>query len=159
MTNLKERSKKMDKRYIHYNSDTFDKERLKRALTHDKKYRRRDKPFGLWASPVNAELGWKEWCEDEEWRLDKLDESFEFSLSPEAKILTINKLEDAADFLLELRMHGIRVQALDLPMIYDRYDAMEVNMSNDFMNFHDNEVFYSWDVDSIVIWNPDIIVV
>ena len=25
----------MDKRYIHYNSDKFDKERLKRALTHE----------------------------------------------------------------------------------------------------------------------------
>lgn len=157
----------MDKRYIHYNSDTFDKERLKRALTHDKKYRRRDKPFGLWASPVNAKYGWKEWCEDEEWRLDRLDESFEFSLLPEAEILTINKLEDAADFILELRMHRTVNHAgmysteycLDLPMIYDRYDAMEVNMSNDFMSFHDNEVFYSWDVDSIVIWNPDIIVV
>lgn len=149
----------MDKRYIHYNSDTFDKERLKRALTHDNKYRRGDKPFGLWASPVNAKYGWKEWCEDEEWRLDRLNESFEFSLSPEAKILTINKLEDAADFLIvdHAGMYSTQYY-LNLPMIYDRYDAMEVNMSNDYMHLHDNNVFYSWDVDSIVIWNPDVIV-
>lgn len=151
----------MDKRYIHYNSDVFDKERLKRALTYNKKYRKFDKPFGLWASPVDSQLGWKEWCECERFRLESLEKSFTFTLSPEAKILTINNLKDAASYVIEdcKELRDGRLDfyydRLDLANIYENYDAMEVNISNDY-RFR-NSVFHGWDVDSICIWNPDII--
>lgn len=148
------------KRYIHYNSDAYDKERLKRALTKERLYQRLHKPHGLWASPVNTEIGWKEWCEDEDFHIDRLEKNFEFTLSPEAKVLTINKLEDAADFLLVESMgRYMALYRLNHSLIYSRYDAMEVCMSSDYMRLHDNNVFYGWDVDSICVWNPDIIIV
>ena len=148
----------MSKRYIHYNSDAYNKERLKKALIDDKLYRRYDKPHGLWASPVNTEIGWKEWCEAEDFNVDRLEKSFEFTLLPEAKVLTITKLEDIDDFILvEDGLYGPFY--LNLPLIYNRYDAMEVIVSNNWIRFHDTNIFYSWDVDSICVWNPDIIVV
>ncbi len=147
------------KRYIHYNSNAYDKERLKKALTTERLYGRSFKPHGLWASPVNAEIGWKEWCEDQDFHVDRLEKSFEFTLSPEAKVLTINKLEDAADFLIVDYMGWYTtLYNLNHSLIYSRYDAMEVIMSSDYINLHGNNVFNPWDVDSICIWNPEIIV-
>ncbi len=151
-------------RYIHFGSNHYDKQRLERAVTSDKKYRRLDKPNGLWASPIDAKYGWKEWCENEEFRLEGLEESFEFTLSPEAKILRIEKLSDATDYFIADRRIDYAntlittVYSLNLPLIYDRYDAMEVILSNDWQTFHDINIFYTWDVDSICVWNPDIIV-
>ena len=147
------------KRYIHYNSNAYDKERLKKALTKERLYRSLFKPHGLWASPVNAEIGWKEWCEDQDFHVDRLEKSFEFTLSPKAKVLTINKLEDAEDFLLIDSMPRYTpLCRLNHSLIYSRYDAMEVRISSDYIRLRGNNVFYGWDVDSICIWNPDIIV-
>ena len=41
-----------------------------------------NKPVGrLWASPINSEYGWKEWCNDESYSLDSFDTNFQFAIS------------------------------------------------------------------------------
>lgn len=158
--------KSMERIYIHYNSDEYDKERLRRAVNDPEKHRPfYDKPHGLWASPEKCDLSWKDWCEYEDFYVEKLEKSFKFKLSPNAKILRINRLKDAYkyiiievdDFLSDPNLTYTSLK-LDLAQIYHYYDAMEVNMSNDYINFHNNIIFNAWDVDSICIWNPDVII-
>ena len=47
---------------------------------------------------------------------------------------------------------------LNLEKIYKHFDAMELHLSDDRNGLRDTNVFYGWDVDSIVVWNPDVIV-
>lgn len=144
--------------YIHYNSSSYDKDRLIRGLNNPAYHIRHDKPHGLWASPINSSLSWKIWCENEEFNLESLNDSFRFKLDKNAKVLMVNYLDNVKDYLIELDdgFYSINYK-LDLDKIYAEYDAMQVNFNRDFVRLHNNNVFYTWDCDSICIWNPDII--
>lgn len=155
--------------YIHYNSDKYDKERLRRAVNDPEKHYLEDslqyKPHGLWASPEKCDLSWKEWCEDDDFYIERLEKSFKFKLSPKARILRINRLKDAYKHIVVEVRHFIfdpdlsyTYQKLDIAQIYHYYDGMEVIMSNDYINLHHNRIFYWWDVDSLCVWNPDVII-
>jgi len=148
--------------YIHYNSDTYDQDRLRRAMVNKHKNSRYDKPKGLWASPENSEWGWKDWCEGEEFHVEKLDKNFRFKLSPDAKVLRLNRIEEADRYITWIDNRNIE---LNLPLIYNHFDAMEVSYSSDYrfgsVWLDDSRevlnLFNSWDVDSICIWNPSVI--
>lgn len=147
--------------YIHYGHKSFDPIYMLSTMNHAFKYRRRDKPHGLWASPVDCELPWKEWCENEDFHTDTLDKSFTFSLSPDARVLHVNHILDIEPFIRYERLDPDLLWSypeLRLNTIYNKYDAMEVHMSKHWNELHDSPLFYSWDVDSIVVWNPDVII-
>ena len=136
--------------YIHYGHKRFYKTKLLDS-TAQFKYLRYDKPWGLWASPVNAKYGWKDWCNDEGYSPNRLKKSFKFRLKDNARILHIHSLADAKEYFVA------RDHALDLKKIYTNFDGMELHLSDDW-SMKNNFVFYTWDVDSICIWNPDIII-
>lgn len=148
--------------YIHYNSDMYDQDRLRRAMVNKHKNSRYDKPKGLWASPENSKWDWKSWCIAEDFYVEKLDKNFRFKLSPDAKILRLNKIEEADRYITWIDNRTIE---LNLPLIYNNFDAMEVSYSSDYhfgsVWFDDSRevinLFNSWDVDSICVWNPDVI--
>ena len=152
--------------YIHYGSSEYDIARLWYAVLHKRhQYDRFGKPHGLWASPEKSDLSWKDWCEDNDFCVEKLEKSFKFKLSPNAKILNIYRLKDAYRYIIIEEEKFISNpdlsytrQKLDLTEIYHHYDGIEVIMSNDYNNLHNNEVFYTWDVDSICVWSPDVII-
>ena len=57
----------MSRVYIHYGSKKFDTERF----TPIQNCYPRNKPIGgLWASEVDAQFGWKTWCEGEQYRTE-----------------------------------------------------------------------------------------
>lgn len=151
--------------YIHYGHENFDPVYMLSTMNPAYKYRRHDKPHGLWASPVDCEFPWKEWCENEDFHTDTLDKSFTFSLFPDARVLHVNHLCDIEPFVRYVH-HSIPDPSLSwsypmlhLNAIYDKYDAMELHMSKHWNELHDFSIFYSWDVDSIVVWNPDVVAV
>lgn len=144
----------MQKTYIHYGYEPFDRDLIQPIRNRDYF----TKPWGgFWASPVDAEFGWKQWCEREQFALDRFVHSFTFTLSPEAKVLTIGSTLD---------LHGLpRGDTLGLDMgmvcldfeelLRQGYDAVELELSRDWELYWE---LYGWDCDSIVILNPDIIV-
>lgn len=144
--------------YIHYGNDTFSREQITKTVKERNPYRT-DKPAGLWASPVDTDLGWKNYCEREEYKTETLSSSFKFKLRKGARVLHIHSLEDAEEYLLVKDKSEYNAwYELDLEKIYFNFDAMEVTMSDDWMNLHDNNVFYNWDVDSICVWNPYVVI-
>lgn len=142
--------------YIHYRHDKFCPDKLKDKT--ECKYPRTDKPEGIWASPINAEWGWKDWCLSESYHPERLNKSFTFKLRPKARILHIHSLNDATPYLyVKDRFMSLVDYGLDLKKIYSNFDGMELHISDNYNELHNHNVFSTWDVDSICIWNPEII--
>ena len=141
--------------YIHYGDNEFNPEMLSKWPVPKETGHHYDKPQGLWASPVNAVFGWKKWCKQELYNLEKLEESFTFVISPKARVLHLHKIEDAEPYIR--RDEITRDHVLDFRRIYENFDAMELHLSEDRRGFLNSENFWEWDVDSICIWNPDIV--
>lgn len=157
------------KEYIHYGSNKFDPEMFK-PIDMNNPYMSSlgiNKPkhgIGLWASPVDIDYGWKEWCEAEDFHTDRLNESFTFTLKPTAKILVVQSLDDIEPYVKKwcdinsdfLRYESIS-NSIDFIDIAKTYDGVELIHGDNYTDLH-YSVFYSWDVDSIVVWNKVVIV-
>ena len=127
---------------------------------------RGDKPrYGLWASPTDADYGWRQWIESEDFRVDEYTQSsFEFDLSSGARILHIYSEDDIMPFIIKDKEFGMFFMSktaigdrIDFDRIAGDYDGLELHLSDNYGELHDS-IFYTWDCDSIVIWNPDVII-
>lgn len=125
----------------------------------------------LWSSPLDSNLNWKDWCIEEEFWLDSLNEYFDFTLKDSANIYKINSIEDLRNLIG--RFPGQRIdpsftfiykpfnsteQELthfpDFRLMSHQYDGLEVNISKDYSLYY---WMYGYDVDSLVVWNPDVV--
>lgn len=142
----------MSKTYIHYGHKHFDK----LLFSPIKNMHSLTKPMGrLWASDVDAVRGWKDWCDDNEFRECEKDNSFKFMFTIDAKILTINSSNDLENLPKGEDKYGMSSWViLDFEKISQEYDAIEVNISSDGMLYYR---LYGWDCDSILVMNPDVI--
>lgn len=147
--------------YIHYGSDRFD-----RQILEDKRSENANrvtwKPCGLWASPVDAGLGWREWCEDECFDRSDFSKAFRFDVTPNAKILHVRSLKDVEQYITKSPYEALFAAGfdyLDCGKLCRDYDGIELHISDNYAALHMSNVFYTWDVDSICVWNPDAIVV
>ncbi len=141
------------KKYIHYGDETFVPNKFE-SIKNNQTF---NKPKGgLWASPMDSERGWKDFCETEGFREDTLNVSFCFTLKEGAKILLVKDYEDVMNLP---RFHGIdsvfgqSMLLVDFEELVKRgYDGMEVKMNHQTYN-----ALYGWDCDSIIIFNPSVI--
>jgi len=144
--------------YIHYGSTNFNKQ----LFTPIKNHEFLSKPKGgLWGSPIEANFGWKEWCEAENFRACNIENSFKFILKADANILVINSVSDL-DPLPKIKPNfPVNWICLDFEKLIEmRTDAVQLNLSNDTSNSWSETLYfklYGWDCDSIIIMNPDII--
>ena len=147
--------------YIHYGTNYFNPNH---PLGKDRSL----KPSGLWASPRYSDWGWRSWCEREEFRIGSLDKCFKFRLKKGTKILHINHLEDIVPYLVKTddyeRYKAIFPSLFEDPTqgmelnsakLKEEYDGMEVHMSDNYGELHNSYMFYTYDVDSLVLWNLD----
>jgi len=137
--------------YIHYGSKKFTPKLFHPITNYSVK-----PDGGLWASPVNAKYGWKEFCTREGFRVEKLRTSFKFTLAENANIL---RLTSAAQ-LNELPKAPNNIDKeyaavfLDFEkLMADGVDAIQVNITGDGLYNKLN----GWDCDSILILNKNII--
>lgn len=139
--------------YIHYGARAFDQ--MKFQPIRNRKF---IKPTGgFWASPENSPRGWKKWCDDEQFVEYEEDDFFRFVLSDSARVLHIRSANNIKDLPIEpsdyVSLWGVGF--LDFEAIQKQgYDAIELHISEDF---HLYNLMYGWDVDSILIMNPDIV--
>lgn len=141
--------------YIHYGHNEFNKNKfqpIKNRLDISK-------PLGgLWASRVDSNNGWKNWCESSEFAIEHLGVNFIFSLIEDAKVVRITN----SDQLKELPKINNQLSIptmwtmIDYEELANEYDALEVLISEDRELYFN---LYGWDCDSIVIMNPDIIII
>ena len=141
--------------YIHYGSDKFDRSKFKTFNPLVGLEGGLNKPghgIGLWACRIDADLGWKDWCEAGDIHVEKLEHSFKFTLDKGAKILTVRSNADINRYTKYTNIRHIDFNAI----VNAGYDGVELIHGDRWEELHYG-LFYSWDVDSIVIWNPDVI--
>lgn len=139
--------------YIHYGHKHFDITMFAKV----RNIKMFTKPEGgFWGSDVNAELGWENWCENNDFRKCEQRNSFLFTLQEEAKILYINTVDDL-NVLPKCKGVSDFNQwfFLDFEEISKEYDAIEVVISNDYGLYYK---LYGWDCDSILVLNSEVIV-
>lgn len=151
----------MSSKYIHYGSANFNKAFF---MPISNRYFFNKPVGGLWASPIISDSGWKEWCKSNNYRLNRLSEHFIFTLKPDVNVLVIQS--NAALTMLDFMGYCIDYsKKYDLPLrpneyyldfeklLSDGYDAVQV-----FINNETYWSMYGWDCDSILILNPDCII-
>lgn len=141
--------------YIHYGASEFDPHFSKQHTGDEAEWMHRlNKPHrGLWGCRKDSEYGWKEWCEDEEFRTSSLSKHFCFKLAKNAKILRLKSPYDCLKYEMKPDDIASWDRHLDMTKIMDEYDGMEVlNARTETLRYR---YFYGWDVDSIVVWNID----
>ena len=138
--------------YIHYGHDEF---RLPKPIVNEAYF---TKPKGgLWASRKDGKGTWKTWCEQEEFRLDSFESSFEFTLKDNARVLELSSI-DQLDNLPKLNQDNYNKEDrystcyLDFEALRQQYDAIEVT---DIACLYWK--LYAWDCNSILIMNPGIV--
>lgn len=141
------------KKYIHYGHKHFDPY-LFSPITNRGQW---VKPTGgLWASPVDASFGWKDWNYGNKCKECNDENSFTFTLSEGARVLVI----DNNDVLWKLPqivpeyMHDLWCM-LDFEKLTEDYDAIELDLSADSRLYWS---LYGWDCDCILVMNPDVVV-
>ena len=141
------------KKYIHYGHTKFDKDMF--IKIRNDVFGIGIKPIGgLWASDIDARYGWKDWCDANCFRDCKKENSFTFTLTDNAKVLTINSVNDLDALPKAKDRLGLWI-LLDYEKISEMYDVLEVNISNDYDLYFK---LYGYDCDSIIVMNPDVIV-
>ena len=140
-----------DKIYIHYGHKKFDKEIFTKIRN---KYGWVKPIGGLWASDVNAEFGWKDWCKENEFRECTEENSFQFKLKQNARVLVIDNVKRLNNLPKTKIPFELSWVNLDFEKIMKEYDAIEVLLSKDWQLYWD---LYGWDCDSLLVLNPNCI--
>ena len=140
--------------YIHYGHRCFVPELFLPIQNQDYM----NKPIGgLWASPVNAEYGWKKWCEDNDMFTKNMNESFKFRLKWNAEVWHIHNKGDVETMPEAKSQHGFK-STFFVPdfeeLLNTGIDAVELHFSEDPELYM---TMYGWDCDSILILNRDVI--
>ena len=146
-------------KYIHYGSNDFDINKFDPIKNGEAAYLRvMEKPEGgLWASPINSKDNWHDWCLNNDFKVNQLEKSFTFTLKPGSKVLTIRTMQDIIDIFEMLtvvplgRRIGNHINFEELLKL--GYDAIMVYISNVDVYYR----LYGWDVDSLLVMNPDCI--
>lgn len=131
----------------------YSEQPLKEVQKPENKYKY-FKPNGLWVSD-DDDYSWKEWCKDNDFRVEKLKYKTEIILKPCANILIIDTLDKLDAFHNEYDGDNDRF-GLAWPLVAERYDGIIISPYR-----HERRLqylwYYGWDCASGCIWNPDVI--
>jgi hypothetical protein len=112
------------------------------------------KPKGLW---VSVGCAWKEWCDEEGFRVDSTRRAYDIRLHPESEVLLLSDYDAMDEFNALHSMDRIGL-CVDWPRLARMYDGIIISpymwgrrLAGGF------SWYYGWDVASGCIWNPDAI--
>ena len=138
-------------KYIHYGHKHFSPD----SFQPIKNESYRNKPRGgLWASPVDAPFGWKDWCEAEDYSECDERNASTFTLNSKANVYLISSVQDVQ----AMPRVECEITSMFFPdfekMLADGWDAIEFHLSECSELYW---VLYGWDCDSILVMNPDVV--
>lgn len=148
-------------KYIHYGATAFDRKKFKKIRNAMGGFTKPMRGTGFWASPVQTTWGWKDWCDSNEpdWYEEK--KSFIFTLKEDAKVLHLYSIDDALDLPRRPTYFNALWIVPDFEKAAKFWDAIELHLSQEVKDRGTEGLyfgFYGWDCDSILIMNPEIIV-
>lgn len=123
------------------------------------------KPAGFWFS-IDGEYGWKEWCTDENYRVEKIQYAHLVTLTPSANIKHIKtpqELDIFTDTYKVVEAHNFFeitpfIHGLNWPLICHYWDGIIISPYIDDRRLSPHTSwYYWWDCASGAIWNLDAI--
>ena len=144
------------KLYIHYGATEFSPERfepIKNRMSYNKP------TGGLWASALSSKYGWKQWCRRNDFDSCNLKKSFRFKLNTK-RIFVIDSCEKAHTLPrrkkdpFEIGIELTYPVLPDFELLAKEYDAIDFRISSDSALYFE---MYTWDCDSILVLNQDVI--
>ena len=138
--------------FIHYGSSSFEPMLFTPIRNHEF-----TKPRGgLWASSLASPYSWKDWCEEEEFDVDRLQWSFIFSLKPGTKIKVLETNTDLINVPLQKRERYFDMSLVlpDFEALSKQYDALYFPNPYGELRWK----LYGWDVESLLVMKPDCII-
>jgi hypothetical protein len=150
-----------DKVFISYGTDKFDLSKIKPVKVDSVWGQIHNKPEGgLWASPVGSNFGWADFCNRDAFHLKTLNKHFIFKLKSNAKICIIDTIDDLIKHSCFNKY--IEQYVLDIRNIVKEYDGIYLTYNAATkLRYGDDERRIrgvdSWDVESICIFNPEVI--
>ena len=129
------------------------------------------KPWGgLWSSPYvpNEKYmsDWHRWCVCEDFRIDKLSDAVLFNIEKDANIYTIDSLDDLTNLLQEFSQEDefglnrfIDSRVLDYERLHKDLglDGIYLTKNGEIETRWSNPTLYGWDVETLLVFNFDII--
>jgi hypothetical protein len=105
----------------------------------------------LWASPVDAEYGWREWCKAEDFG----DLSHSFTFEFEGNVFVIDDVHDAASMPWIEMIEGTNLKCPDFEAMANLgYDAIYLTAKGQTETRFGPPSLYGWDCESVLIMNP-----
>ena len=144
--------------FIHYGHKSFDISKFQ-PIRNDRDALYVNKPRGgLWASPLNSASGWRQWCNAEEYMKYSDDDCFRFKLIASARVAKIENLKDyeklpVMSFDNPFFTHS-SFFALNFEEIAKHYDAIFYKRCDEL---HYRSPMRTWDCDSLLVLNPDVV--
>jgi hypothetical protein len=109
------------------------------------------KPMGgLWASPVDATYGWREWCEAESF--GNLSNCFTFEF--DGNVFAIDSLDDAKR-MPWTTYRGLLTHPDFEKMLKMGYDAIHLTERGQIATRFGEPSLYGWDCECVLVMNPD----
>lgn len=147
----------MNREYIHYGHRHFNPNQFVEIENYE--WMSTKPKGGLWASSLDAPMSWRWWCEVEQFPFFSKDRWFKFQLHPDTKVLYIDNIEILKTLPDAPNPHGLFTvdwqKNLDFVKLKESYDAIEISLSSCPELYN---VLYTWDCDSILILNKDVII-
>lgn len=125
---------------------------LKVRATTQERYQPAMKPEGLW---VSVGLAWPEWCQSEQFGLDRFECVTRIELAPDANVLRVETSNDLRAFHAKYRGQGASFERkyIDWRPVAEQYDGIII-APYQWEHRHGLSWYYSWDVASGCIWHP-----
>ena len=101
---------------------------------------------GIWTSPVTADYGWKQFCQDNEW----YDDLNAYHLIPEddVNVYTLDTVDDLSNLIEEHGREGI--DCIDFESAFTEYDGIYLSDEGETNTRHSTPNLRGWDVASVV---------
>lgn len=144
--------------FIHYGHKHFDRSMFEPVRNDEIVFLNKPRG-GFWASPVYGAHTWKQWCEAEEYKECSDDCCFRFRLLASARVLRIENMKDYEKLPKRSFNNPLFFKpsflSLDYEELAKHYDAI--------LYIRNKELdcpgpMYSWDCDSLLVFNPDAVV-
>jgi hypothetical protein len=112
---------------------------------------------GLWTSPIGSDWGWKEWCDANDFRDCKEENSFKLRFHHTARIVIVDTLKDLEEIPSYPLIPGSEsmLTTPDFELVAGVADAIWLTRDGEIATrFSHPHTLYGWDCESVLVMNP-----
>lgn len=144
--------------FVSYGTDSFSEENFKTPIFNQVN----NKPHGgFWGSPIDSKYGWGQWSDDNDFNIMSLDKHVLFKVKRGSRIYIIDTKEDLDNIskAVEDYISKYKENVIDFDRLVKNYDGIYVtdNAVRKLRHVAGGTGLYTWDVESICIFNPNVI--